>query len=304
MKLSGWFRRRGAAPPAGPETVSAMKGIFVYSPGRTGGSALVSALQHHPAIVACGQWPFEERVAATVLGQAHALALAGIAPSFSAHKHQIGVLHSQPKERSAYRDCVEQPLLQGAWKSVGNFYARVAAAQRKHAGYWVEKGDLALWHAVEDLNRHTRSVVLVRDPRDSVVSAANFFGDDNPHCAGTPSVPKVVRIATGSYGRWMVEVGERVAALRAARQPLLLLRYEDLVAQPAEHIGALLEFIDPSLAGGAPAVLAAWTTPTRAHMTARSAEASVSRWRTELPPEHRAAVEEALGPAIRALGYG
>jgi hypothetical protein len=305
MKLLDALRRRGAhrrtPRPAG--SMPALTGVFVYSPGRTGGSALVSALQQHPEIVACGQWPYEERIAATVLGQAYGVTLEGIEPSLSAFKHKLGVLHSQPRERAAYRECVEQPLLAHVRGTLDAFYARVAAAQGKAARFWVEKGAVSLWLAADDINDYTRSIVLVRDPRDSVVSAAQFFDDDNPHCRGPASVPKVVRVATGSYGRSWLELGERVQALRKQRRPLLLVRYEDLVTDPARHVRAILEFVEPSLAATADAVLEAWRTPTRKHMTAKSAQASVSRWQAELPAEQRQPVEDALAEAIRLLGY-
>jgi hypothetical protein len=281
-----------------------MKPVFMYSPGRSGGSALVNALQSHPAIVACGKWPFEERTAGAVLTQAYQLALSGITAEFSAFKHGLELFSSARGERDAYTRCVEQPLREQAWRSVRAFYTEVAAQQKKAARYFVEKGPTPLLLAAADLTELSATIVLARDPRDAVVSAVSFFPDDNPHCAGPASTPKALRIASGSYGRSWLNLARRVKELRARRASVRVVRYEDLVHSPGPQIEGLLQYIDPALAQDAGPVLKAWQQPQgKKHITARNVSESVDRWKHELTPDQQRTIRGLLGEAIEVLGY-
>jgi hypothetical protein len=125
------------------------------------------------------------------------------------------------------------------------------------------------------------------------------------------------RKGSGDFGRdnagsdeaWLAYLRQNFLVLRAAwrdrGEPGSLLRYEDLVREPAT---TLLPLLTPLGLDAAPEtvarlIAAADAPELRGHGTSGSPAASIGRWRTDLSPELRAAVQETFGDLLRDFGY-
>jgi hypothetical protein len=87
----------------------------------------------------------------------------------------------------------------------------------------------------------------------------------------------------------------------------MLVRYEDLVLDPAPALRALLEYVgvdhgEQVVAGMLEAVTEELPALAQ-HPTAADPRSSIGRWREELTGELLEACERAFGPALEAFGY-
>jgi aryl sulfotransferase len=116
-------------------------------------------------------------------------------------------------------------------------------------------------------------------------------------------------------------MAETVAGLLRAwsrrRERAHLLRYEDLVADPAAALSGVLAYleldqspatVEAALAAGSEEVLrlpGASHEPAEvaAHRTAADGDSSVGRWRRESDQAFTAATQDAFGEALAAFGY-
>ena len=87
----------------------------------------------------------------------------------------------------------------------------------------------------------------------------------------------------------------------------IVVRYEDLVLEPAPTLTRLLGYL--GVEAGAPVVERMLEAPAGGlpaladHRTAADPRTSIGRWRRELDDELLAACEEAFGPALETFGY-
>ena len=115
----------------------------------------------------------------------------------------------------------------------------------------------------------------------------------------------------GSDEEWLTYLHQNFLVLRAAwrdrGEPGSLVRYEDLVRDPAATLPPLLSFLGldatPETVRHLIAAAAPDAPELRGHGTAGSPEASIGRWRTDLAPELLAAVEETFGDLLQEFGY-
>ncbi|MGC8470133.1 MAG: hypothetical protein ACP5NI_09545, partial [Acetobacteraceae bacterium] len=124
-----------------------------------------------------------------------------------------------------------------------------------------------------------------RDPRDVFLSYRAFWRTDP------------------AYARQMMRITrDALVSIRAAADPsVLILRYEDLIGAGAASQARLSAF----LGLGAPLTLApaAEAGLFAGHGTAGSPEASVGRWRRELPAEEIVAFAREFGDMLTAFEY-
>src|SRR4051794_1410386 len=127
------------------------------------------------------------------------------------------------------------------------------------------------------------------------------------------------RKGAGDFGRdkadsdtaWLAELHRGVVALRDAWRergaPGSLVRYEDLVGEPAATLAPLLATLGlqatPATIASLIAAAAPETPELRGHGTAGSPAASIGRWRHDLAPELLAAVEATFGELLQEFGY-
>ena len=287
--------------------------LIVSGPGRSGSTVFMQMLAGHPGIVAWPPFDEEPRVLTYWVEVMRTLARPD---SFMRQVAPAGDLNGdwwlgrrEPRPR-ALSDGEVQGWLGGAavgeiaafaQSRVEALYCRIRTDDRRGARYFAEKlrndpvSDLA-W----ELYPQAREVVLVRDPRDVLVSvlAANRKRGERP----PPADPAA----------WIAdEFRPRIAAVveswKRRRDRALLVRYEDLMTEPQATLAAVLEYLD--LDAGAGAVQAMLSSAGRSlpemeqHRTTASPRASIGRWRQDLDPALAEQCERVLGDAIAALGY-
>jgi hypothetical protein len=123
----------------------------------------------------------------------------------------------------------------------------------------------------------------------------------------------------GDFGRetaqsdaaWLAELRRGVVALhdawRERGDAMSLVRYEDLVRDPISTLPPLLASLGldaaPEMVSRLIAAAAPDAPELRGHGTASSPDASIGRWRHDLPPELLVAVEETFGDLLQEFGY-
>lgn len=186
---------------------------------------------------------------------------------------------------------------------IATFYDRVMAEEGKEAKFFVEKSlprqvptDLLL-----ELYPHAAEVILVRDFRDMFCSVLAFNRK-----RGYTAFGRETSESDEHYVERVRRSGEAVLShLRSAGRDAYLLRYEDLILQPAETLEGLLDFV--GLDGAvAPRVVEQASTPVAGmdqHMTAPNAAASIGRWRQDLEPGLAEHCDQLLTPLVEEFGY-
>jgi hypothetical protein len=157
-----------------------------------------------------------------------------------------------------------------------------------------------MWELYED----PREVFVVRDFRDMTSSMYAFDARRGYPAFGRQRV-------SDDESHIVDQLEPRVSSLlrewqrRADRAHLV--RYEDLVAQPAETVEGVLAYLElesaPATVGALTRAMTEATPEMEAHRTTDDAEASVGRWRRDLGPDLQRLCESAFGPALEAFGY-
>jgi hypothetical protein len=156
---------------------------------------------------------------------------------------------------------------------------------------------------VEQLYPQGRQVFLVRDFRDMVASVYSF--NARRGFAG------VGRQFASSDAAYLSRLADQVRKLHRywleRRHDSVLVRYEDLVLQPAPVLQRVFAYLgvddSASTVAGVIARASREDAQTRAHVTAGSPAASVGRWRRDLDPALARAIEDLTGPVLEAFGY-
>jgi hypothetical protein len=141
----------------------------------------------------------------------------------------------------------------------------------------------------------TRYVVLVRDPRDVLTSWRAFA--EKPEIARGD--PQLVGLAAETLARSWDAVYRNV--FLQLEKPLIV-RYEDLRREPRRHVGEMLALLGLDWTPQMERVLAAEEV-FLTHGTSSSPEASLGRWRTELPAEDVRVVERICGETMERFAY-
>ncbi len=173
-------------------------------------------------------------------------------------------------------------------------------------------------------HRYRRVVYIVRDPRDVALSYYNFqrkyrqIADDYP-LAQYVSDFVAGRLGSADWGTWGEHVGSWL--VREGRPGFLLLRYEDMICDPARQLVKIASFFDiePSPQLLASAIERSSAQRMRELERTQSSEwvatkdkrpdipfvgtASSGGWKTILSSESVAEIESAWGPLMVRLGY-
>jgi hypothetical protein len=160
------------------------------------------------------------------------------------------------------------------------------------------------------------AVYLVRDGRDAVVSHAHFLSDFMRHRGllgraerwlGVPKFGTLLRqliaghrrLDRWRYGGWSRNA---LAWTQRERGPLLVVRYEDLVAAPDVWLGKVAEMFN--LRGGGQALPAPDFESLHARWPQFFRKGRSGAWRDEMTEEIQALFWQHHGEGMRALGYG
>lgn len=293
--------------------------LMVTTPGRTGSVWFSRLVGEHPAIVSYRPFKSEPRVGSYWAYVLRALAdpastLQGLGP-----KELRGNWWLAPED-TATLPRVHDPALD-AWlvedhpervarfclDSASDFYARVAALEQKtDVVYYAEKF-LPDWvpSMLLELDAGAKEVFLVRDPRDQLASVVSWTS------TGRVQFSKDAEGATTAdeYLDWLARQTKLYLRHWQERaESSLLVRYEDLVLEPAPTLTRLFEYlgVDSSpetVAGILQRERGERPEQQRRHQTSTSPEESVGRWRKDIRPELWDRVNEAFAPELDAW-YG
>src|SRR5918995_857379 len=295
--------------------------LIVTSLGRMGTTVLMRMLAAHPGVVIYDRPPYEVRAGKYWLHVLKTLA----APTDASKR--VGApmeFHLEPLAAGG------NPFYSAAfavWPAVeawsGSTYVTELAAfcQRSIDGWYRATAD-AQGEAIEPLvyfaEKHfpdayprlmrelypaARELFLVRDFRDMIASMRAYNARKGSGDFGRDNV--------GSDEEWLTYLHQNFLVLRAAwrnrGEPGSLVRYEELVRDPAATLPPLLCLLGLDDAPETVARLIAAAAPDapelRDHGTASSPSASIGRWRHDLPAELQAAAEETFGDLLEEFGY-
>jgi hypothetical protein len=330
------FRVRAALPDGSRVKVAAIGGerrplttayaprlqpLLVTSLGRMGTTLLMRMLSTHPEVVVYDRPPYEARggkywlhVLKTLAAPADASKRVGAPMEFHLETLAAG---GNPFYSAAFAAWPEVEAWSGSTyitdlaafcqHSIDGWYLATGAAQGEAEDaliYFAEKHfPDAYPRLMRELYPAARELFLVRDFRDMIASmraynARKGFGDFG-------------RETAQSDAAWLAELRRGVVALHDAWRErgdiTSLVRYEDLVRDPVSTLPPLLTSLGldaaPEMVSRLIAAAAPDAPELRGHGTASSPDASISRWRHDLPPELLAAVEETFGDLLQEFGY-
>jgi sulfotransferase family protein len=311
-------RLRGRRAELTTSLAPAIPPLIVTTLGRTGSMMLMRMLEAHPEILVYRPYRYEQRATSYWIEVMLALVepasyFRQIAPAGNLDDRTwwLGEGGTTPPgltdggvERWLGFDAVKE-LAEVSQARVGRLYEQIATQMDgDHAfAYFAEKCSLGLSHLVWELYPRAREVFLVRDFRDMVCSIIAFNRKRGVQGFGREAVASD-RAYVESLGGWAANL-KRSYEERSSRSTLV--RYEDLVLDPASTLRGLLEYLGvdqgeevvaamvEALAGELPALAE--------HRTAADPRASIGRWHRELTGELLEASERAFGPALATFGY-
>ena len=295
--------------------------LMVNSLGRTGTTLLMRMLAAHPAVVAYARPPYEAR------GGKYWLHVLKILSAPTDVRKRVGApmeFHLEPLAAggnpfysSAFEAWPEVETWSGSTyvenlgafcqQSIDGWYLATAAAQGQATEplvYFAEKHFPDVYpRLMRELYPAAREIFLVRDFRDMIASMIAYNERKGFDDFG--------RRKAGSDEAWLDYLHQTFLVLRNAwrdrGEPGSLARYEDLVLDPASALPPLLDYLgldaDPGTVSRLIAAAAPDSPELRGHGTTDSPDASIGRWRHDLPPELREAVDEAFGDLLEAFGY-
>ncbi|MEK6272605.1 MAG: sulfotransferase domain-containing protein [Actinomycetota bacterium] len=293
--------------------------ILVDSTGRDGGTLMMRLLSTSPEIAAPGPYPYEKKYFAYLWRWSRLLErrdqndwwtqgdLASLAQE--AGKPLIGPAPWSShllRAAGAMQPSMSRQMFDLAWSE----FSRRAANQvrEKHGDpnaevrYYAEKHQ-DTWLVDLDQLPPLNVLVLLRDPRDTFVSFHAYHAIRRERGgvfeAALPSPGETPEERTTRFIERERERLRWIAGL-ASGQKFPLFRYEDLVANLPRQARRLEDWLSVRLD---PEVAAGDTEMRGLHVTAQTPEASVGRWKREMPREVVELFNRELGEELEVLGY-
>jgi hypothetical protein len=304
----------------------AFRPVIQRGHGRTGSTYLSHLLAQHPELLCYRPFVHEPRIAAYWLEVLWNLGrptsyLSALSPELHRELWWLGggrdaapttidmVELRDDAVRAGLGGEAVRRLAAFARDRIDDFYARVARAEGKDgANVFAEKtlerrGHEPLRALMDDLYPDFREVLLVRDPRDMLCSMLAY--DEKRGYAGWGRRPEQ------DVDDFVVQLHEDLLRMmethRAKGSGSLLVRYEDLVLDPAATLARVLEHVEVDAGTRTIAdVLAGAREEVEGmafHRTTASAADSIDRWRRDLDPERAERVSAVFADTLGALGY-
>jgi hypothetical protein len=296
----------------------ALEPLIVTTLGRTGSMMLMRMLEAHPEILVYRPYRYEQRVASYWIEVMLALSepasyFRQIAPAGSLDDRDWWLGEGGTPPPGLRDDRIERwmgfeavrELAEVSQTRIERLYEQIRRSkhERGRPSYFAEKCSLALSHLVWELYPRAREIFLVRDFRDMVCSIIAFNRQRGVKGFGREAVESDLDYVESLTG-WAANL-KRSFEQRSGRS--MLVRYEDLVLDPAPALSDLLEYVevdhgDQVVAAMLEAV-AAELPALAEHPTAAEPRSSIGRWKDELDGDLVEACERAFGPALETFGY-
>jgi hypothetical protein len=271
----------------------ARRPVFVAGPDRSGTTLIFALLASHPELSMSrrtNMWRYFDRRYGDLSDPANLDRCLDDMTQFRRMRHL------EPDRDRLRREFLDGPPTYGRLFSLFHLHH----AQRAGKTRWGDKS-LHTEHYVERLFQEfpdARVVYMLRDPRDRYASIRNRWGEDRSRVAG-------------ATGRWLqsLRAAQRGAERYADRY--LIVRYEDLAADPDATMRAVCDFLELSFM---PELLSMDGVPEmrdrggNSSYGARAAgtisTSSIGRFRFVLPAPEVAFIERKVGAEMDTLGYG
>jgi len=244
-------------PPAeqdrGPRAMTATAPVFVVGPPRAGTTLAATILGGHPDLYATGETHFCEDILARY-GDAEAAGDRGVVAAAIDRLRTLYARYNEPAAQARITHLLETDdglaRLRGA-RDLTDLWDRFMRLQMSEPQLrWVNHVPRDIFF-LDDLRRRfpgARFIGMVRDPRDFLLSYREKGQDE-----GGPNRNRLRRLyhPVMTALLWRASVRRLLDAADGAAPDILLLRYEDLVADPAAGIGQLCRFLglahDPAM---------------------------------------------------------
>jgi hypothetical protein len=309
-------RLSGKRAPLPVATHEPIEPLLVTSAGRSGSTLTMKILSMHPEVACPSFYPYETRFL-TYLWRSCQNACRpadhrrSMGPdSFEAEYPYVGAnpyfadLYLNRMPDTGLRDyfCDEHIRLQceNAKRCAQRYAMTLRASYGKPRARFLADKILpaTVGNQIRACHAGAQEIFLVRDPRDSLISAMQFNEKRGSTSFGLTGagIEQEMRAKAGS-SRHLARV------YRERKDSCLLVRYEDLMADPAVAVRRIYtHFSDASY--DLDAVLkACFEEQDLTHATSGSGADSLERWRRELTEEEQAVAEEAFGEFLETFGY-
>ncbi len=293
--------------------------LMVTSLGRTGSTWLMRLLAEHPGVLTYRAYPYEVRPAkywlhlfrvlsarpnpAKVVGQPREFHLETLAAG--SNPFRAPAFEAIPELEAWSDSTYVERLAAFCQQSIDEWYDVVATVQGETAArYFAEK------QFPDEFSRFAwslypggRELILVRDFRDMVTSMLAYNQKRGFDDFGRP------RHETDEA--WVKSRGHGVNALALAWQRRAdrahLVRYEDLIADPAATMTAVFQYLELDASSSLVERIVRDTTADQAeltrHQTTRDPAASIGRWHQDLPPRLQTVANKSFHRALAIFGY-
>jgi Sulfotransferase family len=329
----------GSRVPAGSITLSRRPLVPAYVPripplvvttlGRSGSTWLMQMLASHPQVVVFRRFPFESTPAKYWL---HALRVLTEPVNFvesqqpdtfddpwwvGNNPYHDDRIYEQDRLEAWFAGAHVESMASHAKQTIDDWYTTLATVQAQaDVSYFAEKHvwPTYLPDLIWELYPRTKEVFLVRDFRDMALSILAFDRRRGYAGFGRPEGSSDAQYMRGGL---QAMVADLLRGWRARKDRAHLVRYEDLVQQPAETLAAMLDYLgidsSPStvtdvLAHGQEQILSLpgfsyEPSEIGGHRTLSDLQATLGRWRTEADKAFLALADEVFGEALREFGY-
>jgi hypothetical protein len=303
---------RAPLPPAGEDLIQP---LMVNTIGRSGSTWLVWLLSCLSEAVAFSPWARDARVGTYWTSVLQTLSrpqsyLAQLMPGPLEQRNwwldrsdlHVGVGGDQALESWLGGAAIES-LAQVCQTRIDAFYRRLAGPG-ENPRYFVEK--YLPFQLAPDLLAEmypgAREVILVRDFRDMLCSIIAFNRKRGYEAFGRAEARSDAEYVETTVANSARRLSRR---LRERGEAAHLVRYEDLIQEPAATLEATMRFLglDASKEAVAATLERAEAESLDEHRTTAKASASIGRWKQDLSPELTEVCAEVLDPVLTEFGY-
>jgi hypothetical protein len=293
--------------------------LMVTTLGRTGSTIVVGMLEQHPQVAAYPPFEDEPKVASYWIEVLLALSEPAsyrrqLTPGRDLNSTWwLGTQMPMPRARwpRALHDWVGaraiETLAGFCQERIESLYEVIASQLDVHQPrYFAEKywATSPIPDLIWELYDHPREVFVVRDFRDMLSSMYAFDAKRGYAAFGRQS-------AADDESHVVEQLEPRVESLRRQwerrAERAHLVRYEELVARPAEILKGVLGYLEvdasETILESMTQTLTASTPGMEAHRTTPDASSSIGRWKRDLDPALQRLCEAAFGPALETFGY-